>query len=153
VVVGTIRDLDPGLRFDAIFYGDVLEHIADDAGELAAAAGHLRPGGVLAVLSPAHEGLTSALDRAVGHLRRYTRESLVSAAPRNLECVAIRYLDSLGMLASLANRLLMRQDFPTAAQVKVWDTFLVPGSVLLDPLLGYRLGKSVLGIWRRPDGE
>jgi hypothetical protein len=30
-----------------------------------------------------------------------------------------------------------------------WDRLLVPCSRALDPLLGYRVGKSVLGIWER----
>ncbi|MGH7358166.1 MAG: class I SAM-dependent methyltransferase, partial [Candidatus Rokuibacteriota bacterium] len=51
---GTIRDLPPDARFDAILYVDVLEHIEDDAAELVAAARALRPGGALIVLAPAH---------------------------------------------------------------------------------------------------
>ena len=29
-----------------------------------------------------------------------------------------------------------------------WDRLKIPVSRVLDPLLGYRAGKSVLGIWR-----
>ena len=38
---GTIGDLEPDATFDAILYIDVLEHIGDDRGELAAAASRL----------------------------------------------------------------------------------------------------------------
>src|SRR5271165_6810476 len=40
VVSGDIEALDPALRFDAILYIDVLEHIADDSGELHRASTH-----------------------------------------------------------------------------------------------------------------
>lgn len=149
MMAGTIEDLDPSLRFDTILYIDVLEHIPDDAAELEGAGGRLRPGGCLAVVAPAHAGLTSALDRAVGHLRRYTRETLRSAAPAALDCIAIWYLDSLGILASFANRVILRQRLPSATEVRLWDRVLVPCSVVVDRLTGYRLGKSVVGIWRR----
>jgi len=60
----------------------------------------------------------------------------------------MRYLDSAGLLASLGNRLLLRQAMPSAAQLRIWDSCLVPVSRGLDRLLGYRLGKSILGVWQ-----
>ena len=71
----TVADLPPGDRFDCITYIDVLEHIEDDCAELEAAAAHLKPAGVIAVLSPAFEALRSPFDDAIGHWRRYTRHS------------------------------------------------------------------------------
>ena len=62
------------------------------------------------------------------------------------------YLDSIGLLASLANRLLLNQSMPTAAQIKTWDSVLVPCSRVLDPFLFGAVGKSVLGIWRNVYG-
>ncbi|MBI3299790.1 MAG: class I SAM-dependent methyltransferase [Elusimicrobia bacterium] len=148
---GTLGDLDPGARFDAILYIDVLEHIADDAGEAASAAARLRPGGRLIVLAPAHGWLYSPFDRAIGHHRRYTKESLSRAVPVGLARLELSYLDSVGLLASLANRLFLRQSSPTASQIGVWDSVIVPLSRVVDPLTGFRAGKSVLGVWaQRP---
>jgi hypothetical protein len=73
---------------------------------------------------------------------------LQAAAPPHLYREKLAYLDSVGLLASLGNRLLLSQSMPTAAQIKTWDSVLVPCSRLLDPLLGGTVGKSVLGIWR-----
>src|SRR5262245_17722734 len=145
---GTVRDLAPDARFDAILYVDVLEHIEDDAGELATAARALRLGGALIVLAPAHRWLYSPFDRAIGHHRRYTRQSLARIEPRGLERVVLRYLDSVGLLASAGNRFLLRKSLPTAQDIARWDTLMVPLSRRLDPWLGFRLGKSVVGIWR-----
>jgi len=148
LVLGDLRALDAARRFDAILYVDVLEHIEDDAGELRRAAAHLSSGGALIVLSPAHPWLFTPFDRAIGHYRRYTRRSLQQVAPRTLRREKLVYLDSVGMLASLANRCLLNQSMPTAAQIRTWDNVLVPCSCRLDPLFFGTVGKSVLGIWR-----
>lgn len=152
VVVGTLDALPPGAAFDSVVYLDVLEHIEDDRGELARAGRLLRPGGHLIVLSPAHPWLFTPFDRAIGHHRRYTRASLGALQPPGFEPVRLDCLDSAGLLASLGNRLLLGQSMPTPRQIAFWDRILVCLSTRLDPLLGYRLGKSVLGIWRRREG-
>lgn len=150
VRVGVLADLPAGERFDTVLYVDVLEHIADDRAELAAAAARLRPGGRIVVLAPAHQALFSPIDQAFGHHRRYDRAGLLAAAPPGLRLERLRHLDSAGMLLSLANRWLLRQTLPTPAQIAVWDRLVVPVSRVLDPLTGWRLGKSVLAVWRAP---
>ncbi|MGD0482232.1 MAG: class I SAM-dependent methyltransferase, partial [Terracidiphilus sp.] len=52
-VCGTLQSL-AGQQFDTIIYIDVLEHVENDKEELNRAAEHLRDGGHLIVLSPAH---------------------------------------------------------------------------------------------------
>jgi SAM-dependent methyltransferase len=147
VQVGTLANLAPDARFDALLYADVLEHIENDAEELASAATHLRPGGSLIVIAPAHEWLYSEFDRAIGHHRRYTTESMRALSPPGLSLHRVRYLDAAGMLASMANRWLLHRDLPTARQIATWDRLLVPVSRWLDPLFAHRLGKTVLAIW------
>ena len=147
--VGTVADLPPAAKFDAILYIDVLEHIEDDRAEMARAAEHLKPGGALVVLAPAHPFLFTPFDAAIGHFRRYTRASLRAAAPANLRLEKIVYLDAAGLLASAGNRLLLQKSMPSEKQILAWDRLLVPLSQRIDPLFAGRLGKSVLGVWRR----
>jgi hypothetical protein len=52
------------------------------------------------------------------------------------------------LLASLSNRWL-KQRLPTVGQIQLWDAWMVPVSRVLDPLLQYAIGKSVLGVWRK----
>ncbi len=146
---GTLADLDAAQTFDTILYLDVLEHIADDRGEIARAAQHLNAGGALVVLAPAHQWLYTPFDEAIGHHRRYTRRTLSALMPETLAQRELRYLDCAGILASLANRLILRAAQPTPAQLSFWDTRLVPVSRRLDWLWRYRVGKSVLGVWRK----
>jgi SAM-dependent methyltransferase len=149
VILGTLANVPENACFDTVLYLDVLEHIQDDVAELTLAAGHLRRGGHLIVLAPAHSWLYSPFDETVGHLRRYCHRSLCASAPAELSVVQVRYLDSAGLFASLGNRLLLRRALPTEKQLCFWDERLVPISRVVDPLLRYQFGKSILGIWQK----
>jgi SAM-dependent methyltransferase len=147
--IGTIDAVPESPAFDTALYIDVLEHIKDDRMELERVARRLKPGGRVVVLAPAHPFLYSPFDRAIGHFRRYTRRMLRDLRPAGLKFIAAWYLDSAGLLASLGNRLFLRQGMPTPRQVAFWDRVLVRASELLDPLTFGRLGKSVLAVWER----
>lgn len=146
----TLAALDRDSTFDTIVYVDVLEHIVDDAAELAEASSRLRPGGRIVSISPAHRWLMSEFDRAIGHHRRYSARVLRDLTPPGLEVEASWYLDSVGLVLSGANRFLLRQSMPTERQIGVWDRRVVPMSRVVDRLAGRRLGKSVVAVWRRP---
>lgn len=135
--------------FDTIVYIDVLEHIERDVKELSEAARLLKPEGYVVVLSPAHNFLFSEFDKAVGHFRRYTVNTLKALEVRSLCGIRFFYLDSVGMFASLANRLLMNQSSPNLKQIHFWDNWLVRTSRIIDPLIGRKLGKTVIGVWQK----
>lgn len=147
---GVVADLPAEPLADTILYMDVLEHIEHDAEEVAAAGARLRPGGRVVVLSPAHNWLYTPFDRAIGHYRRYRARDARRLTPPGLRLVRNSYLDATGLLASLANRLVLRSAMPTRGQVQTWDRGMVPVSRVLDPLLGFRLGKSILMVWEKP---
>jgi 2-polyprenyl-3-methyl-5-hydroxy-6-metoxy-1,4-benzoquinol methylase len=148
-VCGTLDTFDTDQRFDTIIYIDVLEHIAKDREELNKAAGLLQPGGRIIVLSPAHKWLFTPFDSAIGHFRRYDRSMLRSISPTGLKLEQLLYLDSAGLAASAAN-LVLRQSMPTKEQLRIWDQWIIPVSRVLDKLLLYAVGKSILAVWRRP---
>jgi SAM-dependent methyltransferase len=148
VIVGTIADLSAAERFDAVLYMDVLEHIADDAVELRRSAEHLTPGGRLIVIAPAHEWLFSPFDHAIGHYRRYNAATLRDIGPPGMPLEVLRYLDAAGMCASLGNRLFLSSAAPTIGQIRAWDRFFVPLSRKIDSLLAYKIGRSVMAVWK-----
>jgi SAM-dependent methyltransferase len=63
-------------RYNVIFLFDVLEHVEDDAAFLKACLFYLKPGGRIIVNVPARMELFSNYDRIVGHVRRYTMQTL-----------------------------------------------------------------------------
>jgi 2-polyprenyl-6-hydroxyphenyl methylase/3-demethylubiquinone-9 3-methyltransferase len=78
------------VSFDAVWAGEVIEHVADTAGWLSQVRRVLRSGGALVLSTPAHEPLTrlalglsgrafaSHFDPRSDHLRFYTRRTLVA---------------------------------------------------------------------------
>lgn len=149
VKLGTLTDLSQKETFDSIIYIDVLEHIKQDATEIELAAKHLKTDGTLIILAPAYQWLFTPFDTAIGHYRRYNKIRLSAVVPENFRCVKLLYLDSFGLIASLGNRFVLKSKMPNEKQIMVWDKLMIPISRLLDPLLNYSVGKSVLGIWRK----
>lgn len=146
---GSLADLPEDERFDTILYLDVLEHIADDHAEADLAAARLRSNGHLIVLGPAFQFVFSPFDAAIGHHRRYTRTTLEQVRPKTLRNCASYYLDAPGLLLSLGNRLLLRRAAPRPADIAFWDRRIVPLARLLDPVIGNRFGRSVVGVWQK----
>ncbi len=147
--VGTVEDLDEREKFDTISYIDVLEHIQEDGKEAREAARRLRSGGHLIVLSPAHPALYTTFDAAIGHYRRYTKQSLSRVVPEEMKVRKLFYADSIGLIASLSNRYVLKSAMPTRSQILLWDRVLVRLSRLFDGLFFYRIGKSVIGVWQK----
>ena len=144
VFTQTLDTYTPSVKFDSVLYIDVIEHIEDDKSELERAKKVLKNGGYLIIVVPAHQYLFSPFDKAIGHFRRYSRANLKSVIPEGFEIEKAIYLDSLGLMASLTNKLFLKQDYPTLPQVKFWDNYIVTTSKILDKITGHHLGKSVL---------
>jgi glycosyltransferase involved in cell wall biosynthesis len=66
-------------KFDSLVCLNVLEHVVDETGSLANMHAALEPNGRLILLVPQNPRLHGSLDEALGHVRRYTRDSLARA--------------------------------------------------------------------------
>jgi len=148
--IGTLASISHQETFDTIIYIDVLEHIKADQNEVELAASRLKHGGNLVVLAPAHQWLFTPFDEAIGHYRRYNKKMLTAIIPKNLECIDLIYLDCIGLIASLGNRLILKSKIPSRQQLMFWDKKMIPVSKIIDPLIKFYIGKSVLGIWQKP---
>jgi len=151
ILTGTLNNLKSQHRFDTILYIDVLEHIEHDLREVNNAFDRLEVNGKLIILSPAHQRLYSPFDKAVGHHRRYNKKTLSDLTPNTNDAAIseLFYLDSVGCIASLANSALLKSQMPTPKQIWLWDSMMVPLSKIVDRLLGYRLGKTVVIVWTK----
>lgn len=147
--VGTTDSLSPTKLFDTIIYIDVIEHIENDILEIDRASTLLKPGGHLIILVPAHQYLFSPFDKAIGHYRRYNKARLQKVIPISLQKRKIFYLDCLGFFASLTNKWFLKKEYPTIKDVKFWDRLIVPVSKIIDPIIGFSTGKSLIGVWQK----
>jgi hypothetical protein len=104
---------------------------------------------VIIVLAPAFPWLYTQFDAAIGHFRRYTRNSLRAIAPHGLREEQSVYLDAFGVLASAGNLLFLYAANASVGQMRFWDNYLVRLSRFMDRFLGFSLGRSVLTVWRK----
>jgi hypothetical protein len=130
--------------FDTILYIDVLEHIKNDKAEIHAISSSLKIGGSIIVLSPAFNFLFNDFDLSVGHYRRYNKKSLLNLLPEGFTVKKIKYLDTLGFVLGLLNKLFLKKSTPSNFQIKFWDTFLIPISKYVDLLTFNYVGKSII---------
>jgi SAM-dependent methyltransferase len=85
-----------GTQFDAAGAFDVIEHLDDDAGALAAIRGAVKPGGGVFITVPQHPWLWSDVDDFSHHRRRYTRAELRTKIEKaGLEIVRMTSFTSL----------------------------------------------------------
>jgi glycosyltransferase involved in cell wall biosynthesis len=95
-------------EFDTIICLNVLEHIENDRGALAAFAAILRPGGQLVLQVPAMQQIYGEIDRAIGHHRRYERRALEGLlAEAGFDVVESRYFNVPGILGWYVNAVLL----------------------------------------------
>ncbi len=145
-------DAIPAASLDYIYSLNVLEHIEDDAAALVALLQRLRPGGRLGLFVPAFPLLFSAMDRKVGHFRRYRRGELVArVAGAGFEVGRCDYVDSIGFAAALANKYFGRRDGGIdRGPLLVYDRLVFPLSRIADLGLRRVVGKNLWLVARRP---
>ncbi|MEX2222190.1 MAG: class I SAM-dependent methyltransferase [Candidatus Rokuibacteriota bacterium] len=146
-------------RWDAVCLFDVLEHVDDEAGALAACRRLLAPGGRLFVTVPAYAWLWSRHDELLGHRRRYTTGSLRRAAEAaGFTVERLTYFNTLLAPPIIAVRLaraaLRRPGHDLARPAPLWNRALAAGFAAEARLLGWTslpFGISVLLAARRAD--
>lgn len=138
-----------GNLFDSILYVNVLEHIEDDASELANARDALNAGGHLLIFVPALPWLYGEIDRQVGHIRRYMKKDLVALTHQaGFTVVKARYFDIAGIIPWYINFVLLKNTIGSGS-VSLYDRIVVPPMRLLEGLVPAPLGKNVLLVARK----
>lgn len=144
-----------GLRpesLDAVYSLNVLEHIQDDAAALADLYRVLKPQGRLLLYVPAFMVLYSAMDRRIGHFRRYRKHALAQLVlGAGFAVDEVRYVDSLGFAASMVLKWLGNPSGELGrGTVRFYDRWLFPVSRALDRWLATLVGKNLVLRARRP---
>jgi SAM-dependent methyltransferase len=151
IVAGSVTDpavVDElrALRIDSAMSFNVLEHIEDDMAALRAVASVLDPGGSLALLVPAFPSIFGAMDRGVGHVRRYRRRELVDKMESAGFSVAeARYVNMPGYLAWFVNGRVLRSSSPAGGPrlVSLYDKTVIPMTRLLEKAVDPPFGQSL----------
>ena len=150
VLHGTLDDVQDDILFDTILYIDVIEHIEHDLLEFQNAIKKLKKGGHLIILVPAFNWLYNEFDKNIGHYRRYNKEMLNNLAiGTEMTKVKMDYYDSLGLFASVVNKLFLKKPVPSPENIRLWDKNLIPLSKIIDPVILRLFGKSLIGIWKK----
>jgi hypothetical protein len=111
------------------------------------------PGGRLLLLVPGYPRLAGHFDEALGHVRRYTPDSLRRTVEvAGLVPEVVRPVNFLGGLAWWAAVRVGGQGRPTPALVRLYDRLVIPAERALERRLQPRFGQSVLCVARVPDG-
>ena len=132
---------------DFIYSLDVLEHIADDETTLKQLFSQLKRGGVLFLHVPAFQSLYSAMDKKVGHFRRYSRSELINKCrAAGFEVDDCRYMDFCGFFASLLYKAAPAADGSLNPRLlTLYDKLVIPASSIADALtLGRVCGKNLI---------
>jgi SAM-dependent methyltransferase len=134
--------------FDGVLALDTFEHITDDVCAMGEVCRVLRPGCVLVTTVPCHPVLYAEHDRALHHVRRYTRkEFLCRVREAGFEVERTTWINALlfppAAVFRLASRLLTRAEDPANSDA----------GMALGPLNGFltRVFQAERAILRRVD--
>jgi SAM-dependent methyltransferase len=109
---------------DTIVASNVIEHLRDDAQAVRNFRRVLKPGGRVVIWVPALPQLYGSIDEAVGHFRRYTKNSLRAVLEGNGFVVErIDWMNVAGIPAWFFNGRVLRRRAVPPLQLRVYDWF------------------------------
>jgi SAM-dependent methyltransferase len=139
--------LEIGPLVSAVVAINVLEHIEADANALQRLAGLVEPGGRVVMFVPGYPQLFGEFDRQVGHVRRYTPDTLSSVfVAAGLRPLVTRPVNLLGGVAWWATVRRGGVGSPKPRLVRAYDRWLVPTTRFLERRVRPPFGQSVLGV-------
>jgi SAM-dependent methyltransferase len=130
---------------------NVLEHIEDDEAALVSMASILQGDGTIVLMLPAFPALYGPIDRNLGHFRRYTPKSVRRLADRaQLRIRSMRFMNAAGWFGWWANAHLFRRESQSAAQIEIFDRWVVPVVSRAEDLIPPPFGQSLFVVLTRP---
>jgi SAM-dependent methyltransferase len=132
---------------DSIIYVNVLEHIADDEGELEAVRRTLSDSGRVFIFVPALKWLFSNFDERVGHVRRYSKLELEQKLSRaGFKILSSAYFDFPGIFPWWINYRLLKSLTMNPGPVRFYDQFIIPAVRRIESRINMPIGKNVIAI-------
>jgi ubiquinone/menaquinone biosynthesis C-methylase UbiE len=129
----------PNNTYDVVYSSNVLEHIEDDVEALRQLMRTLRPNGKLILYLPAFQSLYTAVDKAIGHYRRY-----------DIPMVTVQetyYVDVLGFLVTwIFKRIANDVSSVNPKTMELYDKLVLPMTRFIERLARPPFGKNVLAV-------
>ena len=127
-------------KFNTVVCLNVLEHIQNDAKALKNIYRLLEKEGILILLVPAHEFLFGEVDKAIGHFRRYTKETLVRQLESlGFEILKARRLNFLGALGWFIAGRILKETVVKERNIEIFNLaarIFLPLENIFEPLVG-----------------
>ena len=149
----SLVSIPPGV-LDCVYSLNVFEHIKEDKAVFTQLLEKVKVGGMLFILVPAHMELWTAMDKRVGHCRRYTNHSLrFLVRAHNTALISEGNFDEIGywltrLVVAIERKRPADPDkagLVTEAQIKVFDYLFFLGNPLVKALTwltGFRKAKN-----------
>jgi|HubBroStandDraft_1064217.scaffolds.fasta_scaffold31274_3 SAM-dependent methyltransferase len=136
---------------DSCLCVNVLEHIEDDRDALVRMASILEPGGTIVLWVPAFPSLYGAVDRNLGHYRRYRRATFAQlASSTGLDLKKVHYVNLFGFFAWWLNSHVLRRDALSRVQIDFFDRFVAPVFSRLEEKTPPPFGQSLFAVLQKP---
>jgi SAM-dependent methyltransferase len=136
---------------DSCVFLNVLEHIEDDRQALHNMASVLDSGGVIVLIVPAFEALYGAIDRNLGHYRRYSGGSIRELAREaGLRVRKAHYMNSIGFFGWWANARIFKREAQSEGQIEFFDSRVVPVLSRFERWAPPPFGQSLFVVLEKP---
>ena len=133
-------------QFDALFALNVIEHIEDDVLAIRNCRKLLKTNGKLIILVPAYPCLYNRFDEVLGLFKRYTKSGLIQKFKEaELQIVRSRYFNVVGLIGWWFSGSILRRKTIPEGQMKLYNS-MVPFFKLIDRIMGYKMGLSVIAV-------
>jgi 2-polyprenyl-3-methyl-5-hydroxy-6-metoxy-1,4-benzoquinol methylase len=135
--------------FNSLFALNVIEHIEDDSIALQNCKKLLKEQGSIIILVPSYQWLYCRFDRELGHLRRYSRQSLRSLAKvSGFEVNNLFSFNAAGLAGWFLFGKLLNNRQIKEGQMKLFDNFVFLFR-FIDTILFHKSGLSLILIARK----
>ncbi|HHT9145834.1 MAG TPA: class I SAM-dependent methyltransferase [Candidatus Wunengus sp. YC61] len=137
-------------KFDTILCFNVLEHIEKDSIALQNMKGLLAPDGKIVLIVPAFNFLFGGIDKAVGHKRRYTKNTLIKITQSlGLEVVTLGFMNVFGFFGWFLNNKILNRETESLSQILFFDKYIAPFSEKIERIFPPPFGLSLVGVFRK----
>jgi 2-polyprenyl-3-methyl-5-hydroxy-6-metoxy-1,4-benzoquinol methylase len=131
-------------QFNTVIALNVIEHIEEDSLAIRNCRQFLKRDGRLVILVPAFPGLYNSLDKELGHVRRYTENTLSALlASQEMKVINTRYFNSPGIFGWWVSGSLFKKKIISEQQLRFYSNW-VPVFRVVDKFMSRIAGLSVI---------